>query len=104
MDLRVGDQNVTEQRTSDQVLYTCPDCRCRFVQPFKCTTCGAEKLYDETVRQQARTIEHLRSTMGKFDDFLTARLPDGTSWWSRTPVEVLHEWIEARKTIEPRAT
>lgn len=40
-------------------LHTCPDCRCRFVQPFKCTTCGAQKLYDETVRSQAAEIERL---------------------------------------------
>lgn len=27
----------------------CPDCKNEFVQPFVCTTCGAEKLYDATV-------------------------------------------------------
>jgi hypothetical protein len=38
-------------------LHTCPDCKCQFVQPFKCVTCGAEKLYDATVRSQAAQIE-----------------------------------------------
>lgn len=27
----------------------CPDCKNEFVQPFVCTTCGAQKLYDTTV-------------------------------------------------------
>ena len=27
----------------------CPECRCAFVQPFCCTTCGAQKLYDATL-------------------------------------------------------
>lgn len=47
--------------STEQQFHKCPDCKCLFVQPFKCTTCGAEKLYDETVRSQAATIEHLRS-------------------------------------------
>jgi hypothetical protein len=37
----------------------CPDCKNSFVQPFKCITCGAEKLYDATVRSQAERIERL---------------------------------------------
>jgi hypothetical protein len=40
-------------------MNTCPDCKCQFVQPFKCTTCGAEKLYDATIRSQAKRIEAL---------------------------------------------
>ena len=33
----------------------CPSCQNTFLQPFVCTTCGAEKLYDETLRTaQAR--------------------------------------------------
>lgn len=28
----------------------CPSCSCIFHQDFVCTTCGAEKLYDETIR------------------------------------------------------
>jgi hypothetical protein len=42
-------------------LHRCPDCKNQFVQPFVCTTCGAQKLYDETVRQQALEIERLRN-------------------------------------------
>lgn len=38
---------------------TCPDCRNTFLHPFVCTTCGAQKLYDETVRSQAATIDRL---------------------------------------------
>jgi hypothetical protein len=28
----------------------CPSCNNQFVQPFVCTTCGAEKLHNETMR------------------------------------------------------
>lgn len=45
------------------ILHTCPDCKCQFVQPFKCTTCGAQKLYDATVHSQAETIAHLRGLL-----------------------------------------
>lgn len=46
---------------SNQVsYYFCPECHNQFVQPFVCTTCGAEKLYDETVRSQGATIERLQ--------------------------------------------
>jgi hypothetical protein len=30
--------------------FVCADCRNVFLQPPRCTTCGAEKLYDATVR------------------------------------------------------
>jgi hypothetical protein len=43
--------------------HKCPDCKNQFVQPFVCTTCGAQKLYDETVRSQGRTIMHLRAAL-----------------------------------------
>jgi hypothetical protein len=46
-------------------LHTCPDCKCQFVQPFKCTTCGAQKLYDATVRSQAETIVYLRGLLSE---------------------------------------
>jgi hypothetical protein len=54
---------MTEQRTKEERLHVCPDCKCQFVQPFVCTTCGAQKLYDVTVHSQARTIAHLRSLL-----------------------------------------
>lgn len=39
----------------------CPDCRNLFVQPFTCTTCGAQKLYDETVRSLHGRCETLEA-------------------------------------------
>lgn len=48
---------MAENLTTNPV--TCPDCKNRFLQPFVCTTCGAQKLYDETVRSQAATIDRL---------------------------------------------
>lgn len=45
--------------------HVCPGCKCQFVQPFVCTTCGAQKLYDVTVRSQAETIQHLRRLIAR---------------------------------------
>ena len=50
-----------------KVLHLCPDCKCQFVQPFKCTTCGAEKLYDATVRGQAETIQLLTQRLQRIN-------------------------------------
>lgn len=39
----------------------CPECRNTFMQPFVCTTCGAQKLYDTTLRTamlRAEKAEH----------------------------------------------
>jgi hypothetical protein len=51
--------------TKDQ-CYVCAGCKNVFLQPPLCTTCGAEKLYDATVRNQAATIEHLREELRKY--------------------------------------
>jgi hypothetical protein len=48
---------MTEPLSSNHSLYVCPDCKNQFAQPFTCITCGAQRLYDETVRQQGRQIE-----------------------------------------------
>lgn len=53
-------------KSTEQCLYECPDCKCQFVQPFKCTTCGAQKLYDHTVQSQAATIAVLRDALETF--------------------------------------
>lgn len=39
----------------------CPDCRGHFVQPFVCTTCGAQRLYDHTVIEQGKRIDALEA-------------------------------------------
>jgi hypothetical protein len=49
--------------TAAPAMQTCPDCKNQFVQPFKCITCGAEKLYDATVRSQAQRIEALEAVL-----------------------------------------
>src|SRR3569833_1274356 len=46
----------------------CPDCRNHFVQPFVCITCGAQKLYDETVRTQAAEIERLKKALAESEE------------------------------------
>ena len=52
----------------------CPDCRNEFVQPFVCATCGAEKLYDVTVRSQAMQIERLHKLLAECYAELTSNL------------------------------
>lgn len=52
--------------STDERFHICPDCKSQFVQPFKCTTCGAQKLYDATVRSQAATIERLQAALETF--------------------------------------
>lgn len=54
---------MTDSLTSEERFHVCPDCRNQFVQPFVCTTCGAQKLYDHTVSSQASTIEALRKQL-----------------------------------------
>lgn len=46
-------------------MNTCPDCKCEFVQPFRCATCGAQKLYDHTVTSQQQTIDALRARVAE---------------------------------------
>lgn len=41
----------------------CPDCRNEFAQPFVCTTCGAQKLYDVTLQSAQDEIERLRTLL-----------------------------------------
>ena len=50
---------MSEQLPSEERFHVCPDCRNQFVQPFVCTTCGAQKLYDHTVTSQAKLIERM---------------------------------------------
>ena len=40
--------------------YTCPDCKCQFIGEPRCTTCGAERLYDATVETLSKQVDALR--------------------------------------------
>ena len=37
--------------------YICSGCRNHFMQPPRCMSCGAQQLYDNTVRSQGKEIE-----------------------------------------------
>lgn len=54
----------------------CPDCHNTFQQPFKCVTCGAQKLYDATLldaQQRAERAEANIEELGKrYNDALIA--------------------------------
>jgi multidrug resistance efflux pump len=64
--------------------YVCPSCKCHFVQPFVCITCGAEKLYDATVRSQQDTITSLRSQLSAATAALEAAQKDAERYrWLR---------------------
>jgi hypothetical protein len=62
-------------------MNTCPDCKCQFVQPFKCITCGAEKLYDTTVRSQEAHIRELEAEVKMLRETIDAMetIPTGMS-------------------------
>ena len=65
-----------------------------------CGYCVESPLENDLIpRRAADEIERLRAALDRFDEFLTAKLPDGTSWWSMTPIEVLQEWIKAREAL-----
>ena len=51
-------------------MYKCPDCKCHFVQPFKCTTCGAQRLYDRTVISLEGTVESLELKVTQLEEQL----------------------------------
>jgi hypothetical protein len=50
-------------KSGNMKTHQCPDCKNEFVQPFCCTTCGAEKLYDATIISQQETIKLLRELL-----------------------------------------
>ena len=43
--------------------HECRSCGNLFVQPFVCTTCGAQKLYDATLKSAQDEIERLRALL-----------------------------------------
>ena len=47
------------------MTYQCPDCRNEFVQPFKCTTCGAQKLYDTTMNTLAANLARAEARLAE---------------------------------------
>jgi hypothetical protein len=40
-------------------MWQCSECKCQFVCPPKCITCGAESLYDATVRSLQEQVQRL---------------------------------------------
>jgi hypothetical protein len=66
---------MSDSPTSERLLHVCPDCRNQFVQPFVCTTCGAQKLYDATVKSQGETIVNLRRLCDEAADMLETLYP-----------------------------
>ena len=46
----------------------CPSCHCSFHQDFVCTTCGAEKLYDATLKSLQAENAELRKALKEIVD------------------------------------
>lgn len=55
------------------VQQQCPDCKNEFIQPFRCVTCGAQRLYDATVATLQQQNDALRAQLD------AARAATGTS-------------------------
>lgn len=50
--------------------HICPDCKNVFLQPFRCTTCGAQKLYDTTLRQAKQRAERAEADLAASRAFI----------------------------------
>jgi hypothetical protein len=50
--------------------FTCADCGNAFLQPPRCVTCGAQKLYDSTLRTAERRAEAAEQREEKMRDAL----------------------------------
>lgn len=54
------------------MTYQCPDCRNEFVQPFKCATCGAQKLYDTTMNTLAANLARAEARLTEAERIIRA--------------------------------
>lgn len=68
-------------------LYICPDCHNEFLQPFRCVTCGAQHLYDETVRVQAEQNAVLRAAVKALGEALSST----TEWIRNWDPNFIHD-------------
>lgn len=55
----------------------CPDCKNTFHQPFKCVTCGAQKLYDSTLLAAQQRAEKAEAECAAKDTLIA-------DWYGRT--------------------
>lgn len=55
----------------------CPSCSNVFLQPFVCTTCGAQKLYDATLRAAEEAANRLREERATLAARIRALKPSG---------------------------
>lgn len=82
-------------------LHKCPDCLNTFHQPFRCTTCGAQRLYDETVRTQAKTIAALRERVAELEGKVTAIV----GWLEREQPDVFRRGLwDALREVQSAGT
>lgn len=58
----------------------CPDCRNEFVQPFVCTTCGAQKLYDVTLQSAQDEITRLRALLAECRPYIFDAVGGALGW------------------------
>jgi hypothetical protein len=45
----------------------CPSCHNTFMQPFMCTTCGAQQLYDESIISAWEQIDRLSARVAELE-------------------------------------
>jgi hypothetical protein len=56
----------------EELWHQCPDCKNHFLQPFVCTTCGAQKLYDTTVFSQQQVLDAQAARIERLERALEA--------------------------------
>ena len=52
-------------------MHECPNCKNQFHQPLVCTTCGAERLHDETLRVLTAQVQALQAQVETARQVLT---------------------------------
>jgi len=84
--------NNTQQGTP----WVCRSCGCQFLQEFVCTTCGAEKLYDSTVKSQQAQIANLErenaALRQKLTEWASDAFDDVSGWGSYASEYMQGKW------------
>jgi len=80
----------------------CSSCGNEFLQPFVCTTCGAQKLRDETVKALEAEVRALRKSgiglIGILEEILYAiSIDKNCSERTRTAAATLEQRIKAAR-------
>ena len=78
----------------------CPSCRCVFIRPFVCTTCGAERLYDATVTSLTSCLDAARAENERL--WTVVRAADAMRDEAYGPSRAIRDFDAARAALEQK--